>query len=39
MFGRKSLPFNDCKNRRGPRPWLRGTLCPALLLGVAFAWA
>jgi para-nitrobenzyl esterase len=37
MFGGKAASIQ--RLQESARPWLRGTLCPALLLGVAFALA
>src|ERR1700687_5363207 len=39
MFGGKVASIQRLQESARPRPWLRGTLCPALLLGVAFALA
>jgi para-nitrobenzyl esterase len=39
MFGGKVASIQRLQESARPRPWLRGTLCSALLLGVAFALA
>jgi para-nitrobenzyl esterase len=39
MFEGKVASIQRLQVSPRPRPWLRGTLCPALLLGVAFALA
>ena len=39
MFGGKVASIQGLQELARPRPWLRGTLCLALLLGVAFALA
>jgi para-nitrobenzyl esterase len=39
MFGGKIASIQRLQESARPRPWLRGWLCPVLLLGVAFALA
>ena len=39
MFRVKVASVQRLQESARPRRWLRGTLCPALLLGVAFALA
>ena len=39
MFRVKVASIQRLQESARPRPWLRGTLCPVLLLGVAFALA
>ena len=39
MFRGKVASIQRLQESARPRPWLRGSLCPVLLLGVAFALA
>jgi para-nitrobenzyl esterase len=39
MFGEKVASIQRLQESARPRSWLRGSLCPVLLLGVAFALA